>query len=104
MKAYKVFTDYGEGSTIVFAETRNKAKVIAISCDCCEDAKYIDIRAYRVPELDNMYKGKSEIDWYDDETRLLLVRDFGWSCIDTSWECDECKCKKYCSWFEDSSV
>ena len=104
MKAYKAWVDYGEGSTVVFAETRNQAKVIAISCDCCEDAKYTDIRVHRMEELDHLYKGKSEIDWYDDETRLLLVRDFGWSCIEPSWECDSCNCKKYCSWHEEEGA
>lgn len=32
MKAYKAWVDYGEGSTVVFAETRNQAKVIAMDC------------------------------------------------------------------------
>lgn len=48
MNAYKAWVDYGEGSTVVFAETRNQAKVIALSCDCCEDAKYTDIRVHRM--------------------------------------------------------
>ena len=104
MKAYKAWVDYGEGSTIVFAETRNQAKVISLSCDCCEDAKYTDIRVHRMNELDRLYKGKSEMDWYDEETRLLLVRDFGWSCIEPSLECDSCNCKKYCSWHEEEGA
>ena len=56
MKAYKAWVDYGEGSTVVFAETRNQAKVIALSCDCCEDATYTDIRVRRVKEADCLYK------------------------------------------------
>ena len=104
MKAYKAWVDYGEGSTVVFAETRNQAKVIALSCDCCEDAKYTDIRVHRMDELDHLYQGKSEMNWYDDETRLLLVRDFGWACIEPSWECDSCNCKKYCSWHEEEGA
>ena len=55
-------------------------------------------------ELEHLYKGKSEIDWYDDETRLLLVRDFGWACVEPSWECDGCKCRKYCSWHEEEGT
>ena len=104
MKAYKAWVDYGEGSTIVFAETRNQAKVIAMGCDCCEDAPYTDIRVHRMKELDHLYQGKTEINWYDDETRLLLVRDFGWACAETSWECDGCNCKKYCSWHEEEGA
>lgn len=37
-KAYKVWVDDGEGSTIVFAKSRNEAKVIAMYCDTCEGA------------------------------------------------------------------
>ena len=104
MKAYKAWVYYGEVISVVFAETRNQAKVSALSCDCCEDAKYTDIRVHRMEALDHLYKGKSEMDWYDDETRLLLVRDFGWSCIEPSWECDSCNCKKYCSWHEEEGA
>ena len=100
MRAYKAWVDCGDGSTVVFAETRNKAKVIALSCDCCEDAPYIDIRVHRMKELDHLYQGKPEM----DETRLLLVRDFGWSCAEPSWECDSCCCKKYCSWHEEEGA
>lgn len=102
-QAYKVWSDYGEGSTIVFTETRNKAKALALLCDCCEDANYTDIRTHRMKEADCLYKGEFEIDWYDDETRLFLVRECGWACVETSWECDSCKSKKYCSWFESES-
>lgn len=104
MKAYKAWVEYGEGSTIVFAETRNEAKVIALSCDCCEDANYIDVCIRRVKELDHLYKGHSEIDWYDNETRLVLVRDFGWSCFEPSWECDDCHAKPHCQWHEKEGV
>lgn len=100
IKAFRAWIDYGEGSTIVFAETRNQAKMIALSCDCCEDAKYIEVRVCRAKEYDRLYKGESEINWYDTETRLELVRDFGWACLDTSWECDECPAKQHCSWHE----
>lgn len=31
-------------------------------------------------ELDHLYQGKPEMDWYD---------------------CDGCKCRKYCSWHEE---
>ena len=101
-KAYKVWIDDGDGSsTIVFAESRNEAKVIAMGCDCCEDARYIDISVHRMKDLDGLYKGKPEIDWYDMETRTLLVRDYGWSCLETSWECDNCEAREYCEHWED---
>ena len=56
----------------------------------------------RFPEADKLYKGKDEVDWWDMETRLALVKDFSWTCEDTSYDCDTCTAKKYCShWEED---
>lgn len=83
-------------ATVVFAEDRSKAKLAALSSDAFEDSEYIDIRIRRMPELDFLYKGKSEIDWYDQETRIIMVRDHGWSCLEYSWECDNCAARKYC--------
>ncbi len=101
-KAYKVWIEQGEGSTIVFAETRNKAKVIALSCDCCEDAEYIDVCVHRMKELDHLYKSRSEIDWWDPETRIILVRDFGWSCYEAFIsECEYCPAKQFCERFQE---
>lgn len=99
-KAYQVWLDSGEGSTIVFATSRNEAKMMALSCDCCEGARYIDISAKRMKALDGLYKGETEIDWYDPETRLILVRDYGWQCVDPSWECDKCVAKEHCLYGE----
>lgn len=101
MKAYYAREKDGDCATIVFAESATQAKTIAQTCDCCEDAQYIDIRVRRMPEADKLYKGLSEIDWYDEETRVALVRDFGWSCFDPSWECDDCPAKPYCHWHEE---
>ena len=102
MKAYKVWdnADQDGYSTIVFAENLREAKMLAMSTDVCEYANYIDIRAKRVKEADKLYKGKWEIDWYDDETRLSLVKDYGWACYDPSFECEVCVARKWCRHFE----
>lgn len=102
IKAYKVWLNDGEGMTVVFAHSRNEAKVLAMSADCCEDGRYIDICVKRMKDLDGLYKGKVEIDWYDPETRLILVRDHAWSCLESSWECDSCIAKKHCMYWEDA--
>lgn len=101
MKAYRAYEVGGEGATIVFAETASQAKSVAKACDCCEDARWTDIRVNREPIADSLYKGKPEIDWYDPETRLALVRDFGWACFEPSFECDSCEARKFCSHWED---
>ncbi len=72
-----------------------------MATQCCEDAEYIHIRAFREPDADHLYKGKTEIDWYDMETRIELVKNLGWSCFETSFECDTCAAKPYCGHFEE---
>lgn len=102
-KAYKAYEKDGDYSTIVFAENVAGAKKIAQATDTCSEARYIDIRVVRLPEADKLYKGLAEIDWYDNETRMALVRDFGWRCFETSWECDNCSAKPHCSWHEEEA-
>lgn len=104
MKAYIAWDNASveTHSTIVFAVNSKEAKKIAFCCDVCEDADYIQVRVKRLPEADKLYKGKDEVDWWDMETRLALVKDFSWTCEDTSYDCDTCTAKKYCShWEED---
>lgn len=103
MKGYKAWDEGADEqcSTIVFAENIREAKKIAMATDTCEDAKFIDIRVKRYKEADCLYKNSNEIDWYDEETRIALVKDFGWRCYDTSWECKKCTARKYCGWFEE---
>ena len=103
MKAYKAWDEraFDPCSTIVFAESIKEAKKIAMATDTCEEANFIDIRVKRYKEADCLSKDSSEINWYDKETRIALVRDFGWRCYDTSWECESCEARQYCSWFEE---
>ncbi len=101
MKAYKAWdSEAAENySTVVFAHTAQEAKKIAFSTETCEDAKYTDIRVRRFPEMDGHDRGRNEIDWYDMEDRRALVA-LGWSCLETSWECDTCECKDICDQWE----
>lgn len=103
MKAYKAWDEkaFDPCATIVFAENIKEAKKIAMATDTCEEANFIDIRVKRYKDADCLYKGSSEINWYDKETRIALVRDFGWRCYDTSFECESCEARQYCSWFEE---
>jgi len=102
MKAYKAWDEFGDGySTIVFAENIKEAKKIALSTDACEDADFVNVRVKREKSADSLYKGHCEIDWDDKETRLALVRDLGWSCLETSYECESCPARQYCRWHEE---
>ena len=101
LKAYHVTTVSSWYSTIVFAESRDHAKALALRTDCCEDEEYINIRVNRFPQADCLYKGNYEIDWYDEDTRIALVRDFGWSCYEAEdYECRACPAKNYCDTYK----
>ena len=86
MKAYLAWDNaaYENYETIVFAENAKEAKKIAITCEVCENADYIQVRVKRLPEADKLYKGRVEIDWWDEETRLALAKELGWACLETS--------------------
>lgn len=93
-------TDY---STIVFAETRGKAKVIAQSTDACEDTPFTEIRCLRAKELDKYYRGLPEMDWYNSQDRIALVKYGGFRCSyeipPTELECIDggyCPAKEWC--------
>lgn len=97
MKAYKAWDAKNDdsGCTVVFAENIREAKKIAMSTDACSEADFIDIRVKRFKECDALYKGKPEMDWDDEETRIVMVRDFGWSCLE-EYMCDKCPAQQYC--------
>ena len=97
-KAYKAYEVDSCYSTIIFAINASEAKSIAKDCDCCEDAEWINIRVNREPLADSLYKGSPEVDWYDMETRMILVKDLGWSCYEPGYECDTCQAKPFCRW------
>ena len=103
MKAWKVSDKWNyEGySTVVFAETRNEAKSLALSTDACEDAQYIDIEARRMPELDSEYRGHFEMEWDDPEDRAALVAH-GWACFEVEPdECETCTGKDTCEAYDE---
>ena len=91
-------------STVVFTENRNKARYLALSTNACNDGEYTNITAHRVPILDKYYKpGKVEMDWYDKEDRIALVK-YGFHCFDIEdiWitECKNCWAKEYCETYK----
>ena len=77
MKAYGVHDKnwYSDYTLIVFAETAGKAKSIALGTDeyPYPDWQYIELMAWRMPVLDECYRGHSIMDWYDDKDRYDLV-------------------------------
>lgn len=104
MKAFIVSTDYGDFSTVVFAENRGRAKAIAMYTDALEGADYIDIRARRCPALDKYYNNRNEMDWLDDSDRIAMVKEAGFECSGATFnsnECPTCPARKYCGRYND---
>ena len=93
-------TETWSNATIVFAETRGKARSVAMHTDACEDVSFIEIYIRRVPQMDKYYRGLSEMDWFDPDDRIAMVRDAGFSCtyeLDKSdLDCDKCPACKWC--------
>ncbi len=83
--------------TVVFAESRGKARALALSTDCCEDADFTRIEVKRFPEADSQYNGRFEMDWNDPKDRLFLVKNGGFRCeyIEPDM-CEDCSVKEFC--------
>ena len=100
MKAWLVREKDKFCATVVFAETRGKAKSLALATDCCEDADFCDIEVRREPQLDKYYvDGKKEMDWENPKDRIALVKECGFVCSHDYWmyeDCDCCSAKEYC--------
>ena len=105
MKAWVVRDKDESCATVVFAETRGKARAAAMHTETCEDAAYCDIVAYRKPQLDKYYTdGKKEMDWFNSDDRIALVKDVGFVCDRDYWEfedCTDCPAKQYCDRYHD---
>lgn len=102
MKAWKVHNYDNDVSAIVFAPTKGKAKSVALRRDLLSDEyiNFTDISCYRIKEGDKFYNGKSYLDWENDEDRLLMVKEFGFTCSEewyTEKECYYCVAKEFCS-------
>lgn len=107
MKAYLVREKDQFCATVVFAETVGKAKMLALSTDCCEYARFIDIEAHRQPQVDKYYKeGKWHLDWENPQDRIVLVKECGFWCGEEAFEyedCELCSAKEYCDKYQEKA-
>ena len=90
-------------ATVVFAETRGKAKVVAMKSDSLgDDAEFLDVEVQRIKELDQYYRGRDEMDWFFADDRVAMVKFGGFSCDpDVMWEdCEKCPAKNDCSLYQ----
>lgn len=105
MKAWLVKIKDENYATVVFAETRGKARSIAMSTDACQDADFCEIEVYRQKSMDKYHtKGKTKMDWCNANERVALVKELGFFCGDDYLDldaCEDCPAKDYCDRYTD---
>lgn len=104
MKAWRVTDKYCCcGTVIVFAETKGQAASWALSHDdTFDDCDFVDLCVRRFKDYDKFYSGKRIVDfWNDHEDKIRLVRDFGWSCQEADFYCEECPASKWCEKYKE---
>lgn len=101
MKAWIVEDEDCEFATVVFAETRGKARVEALYTDCCQYMEFLQIRPRRLPYADNLYKdGMRELEWENPEHRRVMLLH-GWHCLDDEYvDCEDCETKDVCEQYK----
>lgn len=107
MKAWIIRDNEQFCCEVVFAETRGKAKTIALNADTFDGADFCDLEAHRVPQIDKYYTdGKTRMDWENQKDRLALVKECGFSCVDEcfGYFCGDCLAKDYCDRYEEFGV
>ena len=105
MKAWIVTQKDEFGALVIFAETRGKARSIAIRCDEFDSCEFCDIDVRRVPDMDKYWKPGSVImDWELPSDRIALVKECGFRCSleYVDWEdCRECCASAFCDLYND---
>lgn len=110
MKAYYCFNNDSDEfeSVVVFEETAGKAKVEAMRSGYIDDSfgiNYTSMRAKRMPELDNSFRGHYVMDWdLDMRDRIDLYEIAGFRCDKEymmDYFCDECPLKDKCEEYKE---
>ena len=71
--------------------------------EACEDVDFCNIEVRRQPQMDKYYfEGKTEMDWFNPDDRIALVKECGFYCeyVELEW-CEKCPAKEYCGHYQD---
>lgn len=105
MKAWLVREKGEFGATVVFAETRGKAKSYALRTEDFEAADYCELEVSRVKKMDKYYvEGKKRMNWFDSKDRVALVKDCNFMCDREYLEreaCPLCPAKEFCDDYQE---
>lgn len=105
MKAWFAKEKDGDYTTVVFAETRGKAKSLALTTETLEDCDFCNLEVCRAYLLDKYYTpGKAEMDWDNNNDRIALVREADFYCVyPIEYECKECFAKQWCIRYQEGN-
>ena len=103
MKAWLVSRNDEWCSTVVFAETRGKAKSYVLGTENFEDVDYCELEVCRVKKMDKYYvEGKNEMDWFNSKDRIALVSECGFQCEYVEpYMCQDCPAKDICEDYQE---
>ncbi len=100
MKAWLISSDSIDDNMVVFSDKRGQAVQIAKGVNHrFDDIDFTAIRAKRLPLIDKYYvKNKRYLDWQDEDDRLILVKECGFTCIELAdeSECTHCIANDWC--------
>ncbi len=98
MKGWMVQTETSAGAAIVFADSRNEAKKAALGHDALDGARYVELRAKRIPEIDDMENCEPKNNyWENGEIRKIMCKEYAWACIEPQeGDCDKCAAREVC--------
>lgn len=87
-----------KAQTVIFALSRRAAKMIAYTSATFRcGVNFSELRVRRIPELDHQCFGRDEMDWENDEDRILMVRYAGMFCRDPKKnKCRACPANPEC--------
>ena len=68
MKAYQVDSSdpWETGTCIVWAKNRNKAKMVGLKALCNDNYEYLELRAVRLPQYDDLFVVETLIENNED--------------------------------------
>ena len=72
MKAWLVKDKDEYYATVVFAETRGKARALAMHTDACEDVDFCDIEVRRKPQIDKYSNVRARGRWIGTISKTVL--------------------------------
>ena len=102
-KAWSFYESEERVIKVVFADTRDKARMYLKELDTFDNHRYIEISPRREKSLDYLnHEDGYVMNWCNYEDRIALIRNIGLYCLyPYKAECNVCRVKKWCSKYKE---